>query len=68
MYKRQVLDWPDRVLVISQGEDATRWYYYKYELTAKVVNGYGGTWWGNIALTDDQHAVRPVQHLSLIHI
>ena len=42
-----VLDWPDRVLVISQGDDATRWYYYKYELTAKVVNGYGGTWWGN---------------------
>ena len=44
-----VLDWPDRVLVISQGDDATRWYYYKYELTAKVVNGYGGIWWG----TDD---------------
>ncbi len=37
-----VLDWPDRVLVISQGDDATRWYYYKYELTAKVVNGFGG--------------------------
>ena len=35
-----VLDWPDRVLVISQGDDATRWYYYKYELTAKVVNSY----------------------------
>jgi len=39
-----VLDWNDRVLVISQGDDATRWYYYKYELTAKVVNGYGGTY------------------------
>ena len=25
-----VLDWPDRVLVISQGDDATRWYYYRY--------------------------------------
>ena len=24
-----VLDWPDRVLVISQGDDATRWYYYR---------------------------------------
>ena len=33
-----VLDWPDRVLVISQGDDATRWYYYRYELTAQVVN------------------------------
>lgn len=37
-----VLDWPDRVLVISQGDDATRWYYYRYELTAQVVNGFGG--------------------------
>ncbi len=26
-----VLGWPDRVLVISQGDDATRWYYYRYE-------------------------------------
>ena len=43
----EVLDWNDRVLVISQGDDATRWYYYKYELTAKVVNGYGGVWWGD---------------------
>lgn len=42
----EVLDWDDRVLVISQGDDATRWYYYKYELTAKVVNGYGGIYWG----------------------
>ncbi|MFZ8417706.1 hypothetical protein ACO1L7_14545, partial [Staphylococcus aureus] len=24
-----VLGWPDRVLVISQGDDATRWYYYR---------------------------------------
>lgn len=46
-----VLGWDDRVLVISQGDDATRWYYYKYELTAKVVNGYGGIWWGNDDLT-----------------
>ena len=36
-----VLNWPDRVLVISQGDDATRWYYYRYELTAQVVNGFG---------------------------
>lgn len=43
----EVLDWDDRVLVISQGDDATRWYYYKYELTAKVVDGYGGIWWGD---------------------
>lgn len=43
----EVLTWDDRVLVISQGDDATRWYYYKYELTAKVADGYGGIWWGN---------------------
>ncbi|MGN0983521.1 MAG: hypothetical protein ACI4OI_01650, partial [Gemmiger sp.] len=42
----EVLDWEDRVLVLSQGDDATRWYYYKYELTAHVVNGYGGLYWG----------------------
>lgn len=35
-----VLDWPDRVLVFSQGDDGTRWYYYKYELTATVANGW----------------------------
>ena len=38
----QVLDWDDTVLVISQGDDATRWYYYNYELTAHVARGYGG--------------------------
>ena len=43
----EALDWNDRVLVISQGDDATRWYYYKYELTARVVNGYGGVWGGD---------------------
>lgn len=37
-----VLDWDDTVLVISQGDDATRWYYYNYELTARVARGYGG--------------------------
>lgn len=43
----EVLDWDDRVMVISQGDDATRWYYYKYELTAQVINGYGGVWFGD---------------------
>ena len=38
----QVLDWDDNVLVISQGDNATRWYYYNYELTAHVARGYGG--------------------------
>lgn len=37
-----LLDWNDRVLVISQGDDATRWYYYNYELNATVVHGFGG--------------------------
>lgn len=40
-----VLNWPDRVLVISQGDDATRWYYYRYELTAQVVNGLWRLLW-----------------------
>ena len=37
-----VLDWPDRVLVLSQGDDATRWYYYRYELTGTVADGFSG--------------------------
>lgn len=36
------LDWNDRVLVISQGDDGNRWYYYNYELNATVVHGFGG--------------------------
>lgn len=34
------LGWDDRVLVLSQGDDATRWYYYKLELNGTVVNGW----------------------------
>ncbi|MDD4850241.1 MAG: hypothetical protein PHO10_06020 [Gemmiger sp.] len=45
----EVLNWNDRVLVISQGDDATRWYYYNYELTATVVRGFGGVFWGDDA-------------------
>ena len=48
-----VLNWPDRVLVISQGDDATRWYYYRYELTAQVVNGFGG-FYGRLGETQDR--------------
>ena len=48
-----VLGWPDRVLVISQGDDATRWYYYRYELTAQVVNGFGG-FYGRLGETQDR--------------
>ena len=43
----EVLSWNDRVLVLSQGDDATRWYYYNYELTATVVRGFGGLFWGD---------------------
>jgi hypothetical protein len=42
----RTLNWDDRVLVLSQGDDATRWYYYNYELTATVVKGFGGRFWG----------------------
>ncbi len=48
-----VLDWKDRVLVLSQGDDATRWYYYRYELTAQVVNGFGG-FYGRLGETEDR--------------
>ena len=48
-----VLDWNDRVLVLSQGDDATRWYYYRYELTAQVVNGFGG-FYGRLGDTKDR--------------
>ena len=48
-----VLNWPDRVLVISQGDDATRWYYYRYELTAQVVNGFGG-FYGRLGEAQDR--------------
>ena len=48
-----VLGWSDRVLVISQGDDATRWYYYRYELTAQVVNGFGG-FYGRLGETQDR--------------
>ena len=48
-----VLDWNDRVLVLSQGDDATRWYYYRYELTAQVVNGFGG-FYGRLGETQDR--------------
>ena len=47
------LDWSDRVLVLSQGDDATRWYYYRYELTAQVVNGFGG-FYGRLGETQDR--------------
>lgn len=36
------LDWGDTVLVISQGDNGARWYYYTYELNASVANGIGG--------------------------
>ena len=48
-----VLNWGDRVLVLSQGDDATRWYYYRYELTAQVVNGFGG-FYGRLGETEDR--------------
>lgn len=48
-----VLNWGDRVLVLSQGDDATRWYYYRYELTAQVVNGFGG-FYGRLGETQDR--------------
>ena len=48
-----VLNWDDRVLVLSQGDDATRWYYYRYELTAQVVNGFGG-FYGRLGEIEDR--------------
>lgn len=48
-----VLSDDDTVLVLSQGDDATRWYYYKYELDAKVINGFGG-FYGRLGETADR--------------
>ena len=36
------LAWEDEVFLISQGDDATRWYYYGYELNARMANGFAG--------------------------
>lgn len=36
------LSWEDEVFLISQGDDATRWYYYGYELNARIANGFAG--------------------------
>lgn len=36
------LGWEDEVFLISQGDDATRWYYYGYELNACIANGFAG--------------------------
>lgn len=32
----------DTVFLISQGDDATRWYYYGYELNARLATGFAG--------------------------
>ena len=37
-----LLDWDDTVLLISQGDDATRWNYYGYDLNATLAKGFGG--------------------------
>lgn len=39
---RDELGWDDKVYLISQGDDATRWYYYGYELEARLAHGYAG--------------------------
>lgn len=41
------LDWDDEVLLICQGDDVSRWYYYGYELHATIANGFGGTSFGD---------------------
>lgn len=41
------LNWNDTVLLISQGDNATRWNYYGYELNATLARGFGGFGWGH---------------------
>ncbi len=41
-----LLEWDDTVLLISQGDDATRWNYYGYELNATLARGFGGFGYG----------------------
>ncbi|MGN0974490.1 MAG: hypothetical protein ACI4OL_00705 [Gemmiger sp.] len=38
----RVLTWEDDILIISQGDDSTRWYYYNYALNANVLGWFGG--------------------------
>ncbi len=37
----------DKVLLLSQEDDGTRWYYYGYELEAELALGYGGENWAD---------------------
>ena len=48
-----VLDWKRPGAGAQPGDDATRWYYYRYELTAQVVNGFGG-FYGRLGETQDR--------------
>ena len=43
----QALDWQDTVLLISQGDDATRWNYFGYDLNATLARGFGGFGYGH---------------------
>lgn len=42
-----LLDWDDTVLLISQGDDATRWNYFGYDLNATLARGFGGFGYGH---------------------
>lgn len=42
-----MLDWQDTVLLISQGDDATRWNYFGYDLNATLARGFGGFGYGH---------------------
>lgn len=41
------LGWSDTVLLISQGDNATRWNYYGFELNATLARGFGGFGYGH---------------------
>ena len=42
-----LLSWDDTVLLISQGDDATRWNYFGYDLNATLARGFGGFGYGH---------------------
>ena len=41
-----LLNWEDTVLLISQGDDVTRWNYYGFDLNATLAKGFAGNGYG----------------------
>lgn len=49
-------------MLISQGDDGTRWYYYAYELNAQLSHGFAGD-----SYTDDPDVSWETTFMSLVN-